>query len=100
MAATLGVGAQWGDEGKVKVIGPTYADKYGRIGIKVGDLLDEEAFLKKVRRNLAEKNALFRVHYKFPEMKEEDVVGPVMAVLPRLAPLVTDTVRLLHDAMK
>ncbi len=81
-------------------IGPTYADKYGRIGIKVGDLLDEPVFLAKVRRNLAEKNAFFREHYHIPEMTEAEIIDPLRGCLAKLAPLVTDSVRLLHDAMK
>ena len=42
-----------------KGIGPAYMDKAARIGIRMADLLDREAFEEKLETNLAEKNRLF-----------------------------------------
>ncbi len=81
-------------------IGPTYTDKYGRVGIKMGDLLDEPAFLRKVRHNLTEKNAFFREYYQVPEVAEAEIVDPYRAYLPRLKGLITDTVVLMRDAVR
>ncbi len=80
-------------------IGPTYSDKFARIGIRMGDIPDEAVFLNKVRRNLEEKNHFFVDYYKVPEVREEEIVGPYREYLPRLKPLITDTVRLLQDAL-
>jgi adenylosuccinate synthase len=81
-------------------IGPTYSDKYGRVGIRVGDLGDEAGFVEKVRRNLEEKNAFFREYYHCPEMSEDEILGPYRAYWPRLKGLVCDTIPLLRDALK
>ncbi|MEK7475694.1 MAG: adenylosuccinate synthase [Candidatus Coatesbacteria bacterium] len=81
-------------------IGPTYSDKYGRVGIKVGDLADEADFTEKVRRNLEEKNAFFREYYHAPEMSMEEVLGPYRAYWPRLKGLVRNTIPYLRDELK
>lgn len=39
-------------------IGLCYEDKYARIGIRIGDLLNESVFLEKLKKNLAQKNFL------------------------------------------
>lgn len=44
-------------------IGPAYADKVARTGIRVGDLLDEGFFVEKLKKCLEEKNALLRATY-------------------------------------
>jgi len=81
-------------------IGPTYSDKYGRVGIKVGDLADEADFTAKVRRNLEEKNAFFREYYHAPEMSEEEIIAPYRAYWPRLERLVRNTIPYLRDELK
>ena len=43
-----------------KGIGPCYMDKAARIGIRVADLLEADTFAEKLRRNLEEKNRLFK----------------------------------------
>lgn len=80
-------------------IGPTYTDKVGRIGIKVGDLLDEEAFIKKVRSNLEAKNHFFKSYYGVLPVTEAEVLEPYRSYLPTIKPLITDTVALLRDAL-
>jgi len=81
-------------------IGPTYSDKYARVGIKMGDLLDEENFLRKVRRNLEEKNAFFREYYHVPEVTEAEIMDAYHAYLPRLRPLICDTVVQMRDLVR
>jgi adenylosuccinate synthase len=39
-------------------IGATYEDKYGRVGLRVGDLLDPELFKEKLRVNISRKNLI------------------------------------------
>jgi len=78
-------------------IGPTYADKFGRTGIRMGDLLDEKVFTEKVRRNLAEKNTLFRDFYKAAEMTEDGILEEYRSYIPRIRGFITDTVALLRD---
>jgi len=45
-------------------IGTTYTDKYGRIGIRLVDFLDEDVFREKLKIALELKNYLFREYYK------------------------------------
>jgi len=81
-------------------IGPTYADKFGRIGIRMGDLLDEQVFMSKVRRNLAEKNVLFRDFYHVETMGEAEILEQYRTYVPKLREYITDTVSYLRDAIK
>ena len=55
-----------------KGIGPTYADKTSRIGIRVCDFIDEETFLEKLTENLNYYNRLFNLFGK-PEFNITDV---------------------------
>lgn len=48
----------------VRGIGPCYEDKYARIGIRFGELKNEESFGEKLKRNLAQKNFLLMELYK------------------------------------
>lgn len=80
-------------------IGPTYTDKMGRVGIKVGDLLDEDSFVAKVRRNLEEKNELFRTFYRVEAVKEEDIMRSYREYLPKLKPFIADTIAILRDEL-
>ena len=45
-------------------IGPCYADKVGRTGMRMVDLLDREVFKEKLKATLAEKNVIFRKIYR------------------------------------
>jgi len=47
-------------------IGPCYADKVNRSGIRLVDLLDEQVFKEKLKSSLAEKNEIFRKIYRHP----------------------------------
>ncbi len=47
-------------------IGPCYADKATRTGIRVADFLDDEVFRRKLKMNLDEKNELFTKLYQAP----------------------------------
>jgi adenylosuccinate synthase len=86
---------RWKGEGRIgttgRGIGPCYADKASRTGLRIGDLLDPAHCAARLRANLAEKNALIeRVHEEVP-MDVEELVSRYTAVGKRLAPFVTDT---------
>jgi len=80
-------------------IGPTYADKFGRVGIRMGDLLDPDVFLAKVRRNLEEKDYLFRNFYGVDPVTIEEIEASYRKYISRLGPMITDTVPMLRDAV-
>ena len=48
-------------------IGPAYIDKFDRIGIRVGDLFNQEVFAEKLKNNINEKNDLLKNYYKIDE---------------------------------
>jgi adenylosuccinate synthase len=80
-------------------IGPTYADKAARVGLRVQDLYDMKIFRQKLDTVLKEKNAILsRVYNRMP-MKAHDIETEYAVYAERLRPYITDTVTLLHGAM-
>jgi adenylosuccinate synthase len=81
-------------------IGPAYADKSSRVGIRVQDLLDPKIFRAKLDVVLKEKNAvLAKVFNQLPLDADEIAKVYLDECAPRLAPHIVDTVGLVHDAL-
>jgi adenylosuccinate synthase len=81
-------------------IGPAYADKAARIGLRVQDLTDEKIFRQKLEAALKEKNAILsRVYNRLP-LDFERIVGDYMAYGQRMQPHVADTSRLLYQGLR
>ena len=78
-------------------IGPAYADKAARIGIRVQDLLDAKILRQKIETALAEKNVWLERVYEHEPFELEDVAARYEAFAQRLRPYVADT-SLLVDA--
>jgi adenylosuccinate synthase len=72
-------------------IGPTYVDKMGRSGIRVGDLLTPDAFLEKLKANLVHVNFLLKNLYKAPTFKAENVFREYMGYARVLSRHIADT---------
>jgi adenylosuccinate synthase len=81
-------------------IGPAYADKYGRLGIRVQDLLDEKIFRQKVEVALAEKNVWLERVYGAEPLDLDDVARRSERWASRLQPLVADTSLLVDEALR
>ena len=81
-------------------IGPTYADKHGRIGIRVQDLLDEKILRQKIEIALAEKNVWLERVYGAEPLTLEDVLGRSEGWVARLEPYVADTSLLVDLALR
>ena len=81
-------------------IGPAYADKASRVGLRVQDLLDPKIFREKLDVVLKEKNAvLSRVFNQLP-IAADDIAAEYLDVCrPRLEPMIADTVGLVHEAL-
>jgi adenylosuccinate synthase len=88
------------DQGRIgttgKGVGPAYADKAARWGIRMGDLLDEPLLREKLEANLRLKNRLLSELYGHPGFQVEEVLRAVRRHAERLAPRITDTTLLLH----
>ena len=82
-------------------IGPAYADKSSRVGLRVQDLLDPKIFRQKLDVVLKEKNAVLAKVYNRLPLSADDICATYLDELaPRVAPMVADTVGLLHDALE
>ncbi len=81
-------------------IGPAYADKAARVGLRVQDLLDAKIFRQKLEIALREKNAvLAKVHNRLALDEEEIARLYLDELAPRLEPMIGDAVALVHDAL-
>jgi adenylosuccinate synthase len=82
-------------------IGPAYADKALRVGLRVQDLLDPKIFRQKLTQVLKEKNAvLSRVYNRLPLSADDIATRCLDELAPRLAPFIADTVGLVHEALE
>ncbi|MFM7732957.1 MAG: adenylosuccinate synthetase, partial [Cyanobium sp.] len=81
-------------------IGPTYADKAERNGIRVIDLLDPERLRERLSGPLAEKNELLQRVYGVDPLDPEEVIAEYCAHGERLAPHVVDCTRTIHEAAR
>jgi len=81
-------------------IGPAYADKAARVGLRVQDLLDPKIFRQKLDVVLKEKNLVLAKVYNRLPLSGDDIAGRYLdEMAPRLAPMIDDTVHLVHDAL-
>jgi adenylosuccinate synthase len=99
-----GLSERWRGDGRIgttgRGIGPCYADKAARTGLRIVDLLDPDHCRVRLRAALAEKNALIeRVHGEAPLDLEAQVERHV-ALGAKLAPFVGDTGREVREAYK
>ncbi|MEB3159816.1 MAG: adenylosuccinate synthase [Synechococcus sp.] len=81
-------------------IGPTYADKSQRSGIRVIDLLDEDRLRDRLDGPLKEKNQLLQTIYGVEPLDAESVISEYLAYGRRLAPHVVDCTREIHQAAR
>ncbi|HET6826936.1 MAG TPA: adenylosuccinate synthase [Amnibacterium sp.] len=80
-------------------IGPTYADKINRVGIRVQDLFDEGILRQKVEGALEQKNHLLVKVYNRRAVSVDEVVADLLGYVDRLRPMVTDTALELNTAL-
>lgn len=82
-----------------KGIGPCYMDKAARNGIRISDLLDAEAFERRVRHMVKEKNNLIEQVYGREGLDVEEILQEYLGYAERIRPYVTDTSVVLNDAI-
>jgi adenylosuccinate synthase len=80
-------------------IGPTYADKISRVGIRVGDLFDEELLRQKLEGALDQKNQLLVKVYNRRAVNVDDVALEFLGYAEALGPYVTDTSLVINRAL-
>ena len=80
-------------------IGPAYADKINRVGIRIQDLLDEELLRDKVEAALAAKNQSLVKIYNQLAIDPREVADELLSYADRVRPMVRDVARELNDAL-
>jgi adenylosuccinate synthase len=81
-------------------IGPAYADKATRIGIRVQDLLDPKILREKIELAVAEKNVWLERVYEIEPFDAREVVAASLAHAERIAPWIADTSLLVDRALR
>ncbi len=80
-------------------IGPAYADKINRVGIRTQDLFDENILRQKVDGALEQKNHLLLKVYNRRAITVDEVVEDLLSYVAALRPMVCDTGLLLNEAL-
>lgn len=86
--ASLSQGKKIGTTGRG--IGPCYMDKVGRVGIKAGDLLDEDLFKEKLAAAVEEKNYMLTNIYKAEPVSYETIYSAFMGYAENLSKYIGD----------
>lgn len=82
-----------------KGIGPCYADKYARHGIRYHELKDFEHFKERVHENLKLKNKLFTEVYNAEPMDEEKIIADFEQIRSRIMPMIKETTSVINKAI-
>lgn len=81
-------------------IGPAYADKINRIGIRVQDLFDESILRQKIEAALHDKNQILVKLYNRRAMPADLVVEEYLGYAEKIRPFLADTTLVLDEALK
>jgi adenylosuccinate synthase len=81
-------------------IGPAYADKASRIGLRVQDLIDPKIFRQKLEVVLKEKNLILTKIYNRLPLDPDVIAGDYLAMGERLEPHINETSGLLYRALR
>jgi adenylosuccinate synthase len=80
-------------------IGPAYADKINRVGIRIQDLFDEGILRQKIEGALDQKNHLLVKIFNRRAFTVDEIAGELLAFADRLRPMVADTSLLINRAL-
>jgi adenylosuccinate synthase len=84
----------------LKGIGPAFADKTARNGIRFGDLLDMDVFCERLATVLDQKNKILSSVYGEPSLSLDDICRQYSDYSDRWAPFICDTTALLAEAVE
>ncbi|HPS19860.1 MAG TPA: adenylosuccinate synthase [Candidatus Omnitrophota bacterium] len=83
-----------------KGIGPCYSDKVARVGIRMGDLFDEQYLRSRIEINVKEKNTSLKELGRGAEFDADAIYNEYLGYAKTLRGYVCDTIQLLNDALK
>jgi adenylosuccinate synthase len=81
-------------------IGPTYADKSERTGIRIVDLMDTDSLKKKLRWTVNYKNDILQKLYELPPLDPEEVIEEYQGYAEKLRPHVVDSSLRIYEAYR
>ncbi|MBL1178326.1 adenylosuccinate synthase [Pantanalinema sp. GBBB05] len=81
-------------------IGPTYADKSERTGIRMIDLMDPDLLRKKLRWTVEYKNVILEKLYNLPPLDPQAIIDEYLVYADRLRPHVIDSSLRIYDAIQ
>lgn len=82
-----------------KGIGPAYEDKYARLGLRVGDLFNQELFNNRLRANMSRKNLMLMEIYHAEPLSDSEIYDKYVDYAKKLEPMVIDDTAYLNDAL-
>jgi len=83
----------------MKGVGPCYADKAARTGVRVAELYQPDLFRERLQTTLAEKNALLRGLYNEPELQSQPIYDEYIEYAEKLRPFVRNSQELLLELL-
>jgi adenylosuccinate synthase len=81
-------------------IGPTYADKSERTGIRIIDLMNSDSLKKQLQWAIAHKNGILEKLYGLPPLDANEVLEEYLAYAERLRPHVVDSSLKIYEAIR
>jgi adenylosuccinate synthase len=81
-------------------IGPCYADKMARVGVRVIELYHPEHLRQQIQRNVEEKNRLLQGLYNAPPLSWKEIYDEYLTYAEKMAPYVCDTVGYVNEAIR
>jgi len=82
-----------------KGIGPVYEDKYARVGLRIGDLFNQEFFKERLRANISRKNLMLMEIYHAEPLSDSEIFDKYMDYAKKLKPKVINDAAYLNDAL-
>ena len=83
-----------------KGIGPCYADKVSRSGIRIIDLLNDNIFKRKLKINIEEKNKILKILYDFKGFSFDEIYRDYALFREKIKEFVCDSALLLNNAIE
>jgi adenylosuccinate synthase len=80
-------------------IGPTYADKSERTGIRMLDLMDTDGLREQLKWTINYKNTILEKLYNLPPLNPQEVIEEYLGYAERLRPFVVDSSLKIYDAV-
>ena len=83
-----------------KGIGVAYEDKYARVGIRVGDLYDQDLFDRRLRFNISRKNLMLMEIYHAEPLSDSEIYDKYLGYGERMKSMVIDDAQYLNEAFE